>query len=325
MSDYVSLGTYQSTTPASFTDGRPVMHLSAAGVHAFIPQSQCDRLQIFEPRADSAALFGWSKEEEEEQGHGGATAHESLDVFITSKSFILFNMRLTAGVHIPYNLISIHGLKKVGDKQSVWIQLDIGHVDDDDDYEPVELTLMEPEPQAQPSDNPETPTAARLFQAIADCSDLNPDPSPADAPDPDGADDRILIERSAEHEALEGFRGVLRGAADGGLPPPLPGSGGWITADNLHEYFDKDGRWKGDGENGAAIEVEMEGEGAGAGDEDEEETGEAEGADDAAGEGAGEPLGEGAGRTRDRDELRKNGLDGDEEGDDPENKRPRVA
>ena len=28
-----------------------------------------------------------------------------------------------------------------------------------------------------------------------------------------------------------------------GLPPAMPGSSGWITADNMHEYFDEEGNW----------------------------------------------------------------------------------
>ena len=29
------------------------------------------------------------------------------------------------------------------------------------------------------------------------------------------------------------------------LPPPMPGSGGWITAENVGEYFDEEGNWRG--------------------------------------------------------------------------------
>ncbi len=32
-----------------------------------------------------------------------------------------------------------------------------------------------------------------------------------------------------------------------GLPPPMPGSGGWITAENAGEFFDEEGNWRGDG------------------------------------------------------------------------------
>ena len=29
------------------------------------------------------------------------------------------------------------------------------------------------------------------------------------------------------------------------LPPPMSGSGGWITAENVGEYFDEEGNWRG--------------------------------------------------------------------------------
>ena len=35
--------------------------------------------------------------------------------------------------------------------------------------------------------------------------------------------------------------GAINGVSD--LPPAFPGSGGWITAENLHEHFDGEGNW----------------------------------------------------------------------------------
>lgn len=151
---------------------------------------------------------------------------------------------------------------------------------DDDDFNTVELTIVPP--------SSESPGAAQqLYDAIANCSNLHPDPINGDEEEEDDYD-RIVFEGNTEQEAVEGFTGVLRGAADGGLPPPMPGSGGWITAENVHEYFDQDGNW---------IKGSAEGE------EDGEEE-----------------LGEGAGRTRPREELEADGVNGD----DAETKRPRV-
>lgn len=154
--------------------------------------------------------------------------------------------------------------------------------DDDNTFGTVELNILPPPSDATPS------TAHKLYEAIAHCSNLHPDPA---GEDDDDDDDRIVFEGSAEHEALQGFTGVLRGSADGGLPPPMPGSGGWITADNVHEYFDEDGNWIGEG--------------------------------DAADGGEAEELGEGAGRTRTRDEIEQSAVNGHTD-DDSENKRPRV-
>lgn len=152
---------------------------------------------------------------------------------------------------------------------------------EDDDFNTVDLTIIPPKSDSEPS------AAKQLYEAMAACSDLHPDPD-NDEDDEDDYD-RIVFEGSEEHQAIEGFTGVMHGASDGGLPPPMPGSGGWITADNVHEYFDENGNWIGQGA------------------EDQEEE-----------------LGEGAGRVRDRDEAEGTGSAENQPADDPENKRPRV-
>lgn len=192
------------------------------------------------------------------------------------RNFTVFSTATEAGVSIPYPSISIHAIKQLpgSDSQAVWMQIEVSDGgSNDDDFGTVELTIA-------------TDKAKELYEAIAACSNLHPDPND-DGEDEEEGDyaDRIVFEGSAEHEALEGFTGVLRGAADGGLPPPMPGSGGWITADNVHEYFDADGNWIGP---------------------DAEEVG-------------GEDLGDGAGTVHARDE----GVNG-HDADDAESKRPRV-
>lgn len=147
---------------------------------------------------------------------------------------------------------------------------------DDDDFNTVELTLIPP-----PTDS-----ASKLYEAMASCSDLHPDPNNEDEDDEDDYD-RIVFEGNAEYEAMEGFPGVMRGEGDG-LPPPMPGSGGWITAENVNQFFDEEGNWLGRG-----------------GEEAEE-------------------LGEGAGRVRARQEVEEAEVNGHGSTDDPENKRPRV-
>lgn len=190
---------------------------------------------------------------------------------------------------IPYPSISIHAVKQVpagadgATSPAVWMQLDFADGGDDDDtFNTVELTVIPPTSEAS-DPNP----ASQMYEAIAACSNLHPDPNNEGEDDEDEYD-RIVFEGSAEHEAIEGFSGVLRGASDGGLPPPMPGSGGWITAENVHEYFDENGNWIG------------------------------EGAEDA------EELGEGAGRTRAREEVDGETVNGGDADDSAENKRPRV-
>lgn len=159
----------------------------------------------------------------------------------------------------------------------------------DDDFGTLELTITPPTAaEGEPS------AASQLYEAVANCSNLHPDPENEEDEDEGDYYDRIVIEGSTEHEALEGFTGVMRGATDGGLPPPMPGSGGWITADNVHEYFDADGNWIGP----------------------EEE----EGGDEEAVEG----TTDGAGRVRPRDEAENGDVNGHSTEADAENKRQRV-
>ena len=170
-------------------------------------------------------------------------------------------------------MISIHAIKTIGsgDKvfRSVYMQLELSDENDDDfdDYNTVELTLIPHTPAAQTSESedpaatPVVEEALRLFGAVTECSNLNPDPKQDDEDEDD--EDRIVFE-GEEPQAIQGFSGVFSGASDGGLPPPMPGSGGWITAENMHEFFDADGNWIGEGaeeeEEGVSGEL---GEGAG--------------------------------------------------------------
>ena len=166
----------------------------------------------------------------------------------------------------------------------------------EDEVDALELTLIPPPSTPSPSEiagTPKTPVQL-LYDAIAACSDLHPDMADEDDEDEED-DDRIIFEGSRrDHEAIEGFSGVLRGTSNGGLPPPMPGSSGWITAENVDQYFDAQGNWLGDGE------------------EDDDQDG-------------GVDLGQGAGRVRGRDEVEgEDEANGHGAEDDSEAKRARV-
>lgn len=70
----------------------------------------------------------------------------------------------------------------------------------------------------------------------------------------------LCCEGNVGYVGISGLPGVSIGATDGGLPPPFPGSGGWITAENDNEYFDEDGNWLG-GEEEQEAELLREGAG----------------------------------------------------------------
>lgn len=158
-----------------------------------------------------------------------------------------------------------------------------GANEDDEEPEAIELTLI-PTPNAEGASDIQS-----LFSGVSNCSNLHPDPMDEDEDmDDAGLDSRIVFEGSVGYEGISGLPGVQRGATNGGLPPPFPGSGGWITAENVGEYFDADGNWIGGAEES-------------------------------------EELGEGAGRVRTREERDgEEGLNGHREDDCEDNKRSRT-
>lgn len=222
---------------------------------------------------------------------------------------IIFSHGSETGLEIPYPAVSIHAIKSFQPLDNnpaatthkflgVYMQLQLsdGAADDDDRCDPIELTLI-PCKRVPPDEsdlsgaavdplNPERTNA--LFNQISACSNLHPDPNDSEGDGGGDQAERIVPEESnVEHEALDGFTGVLRGDSAGGLPPPMPGSSGWITAENVHEYFDGEGNFI--GQSGSSGE-----------------------------------LGEGAGRVRDRDEVDGDGANGYDEDNDPEAKRART-
>ncbi|KAM0328668.1 hypothetical protein ACHAQA_005080 [Verticillium albo-atrum] len=272
--DFLPLEEYQSQTPETFFGGKPVLHYHLEGAKIWISKSQGAALPIF--AADATTPVS-APEGTTLTGTTDDLVEQTIDVFVNSENFTIYSATATASVSIPYPAISIHAVKQAGTNsdgtplQAIWLQLELTDSADDEGSS-VDLTIVPPVGSS----------AQKLYDAISACSDLHPDPVDEDDEDDE---DRIVFE--GEHEAVEGFTGVLRGNANGGLPPPFPGSSGWITAENVNEYFDADGNWIGEG----AEEEGVSGE-----------------------------LGEGAGRVRARDEV--NGQEGGEE--DSESKRPRV-
>lgn len=83
-------------------------------------------------------------------------------------------------------------------------------------------------------DQPEQSPAQALFNALSNCSNLHPDP----VNDEDDEDENQRGYSRLMHAGL-----AIPGTSDGSMPPPMPGSGGWITAENMHEFVDEDGNW----------------------------------------------------------------------------------
>ena len=125
----------------------------------------------------------------------------------------------------------------------------------------------------------ESPTQA-LYTALSACANLHPDPLSSD----DGMDDMngddehqqrqqpgIMFESDDVEGGVSGIYPLNSNSGSGrGLPPPMPGSGGWITAENVGEFFDEEGNWRGGGGSGVGRvrgREEEDGEGEGDGEE----------------------------------------------------------
>lgn len=126
---------------------------------------------------------------------------------------------------------------------------------EDEEEQCITLTVIPPPQtaeelaQAQDGDEPETPIQ-KLYAAVSACSNLHPDPVEPGDEDEDEEGKGFSIEQEQGGLALYQLgREVIGGEGDeNGLPPPVDGSSGWITAENMHEFIDEEGNWIGEGE-----------------------------------------------------------------------------
>ncbi|CAG8956489.1 hypothetical protein HYFRA_00003875 [Hymenoscyphus fraxineus] len=295
LDSFTSLSDHQTQTPATFFGATPVLHYHATGARALAQRHLLSKLPILTQDGGTNGNAS-SNTGTETEGSASDNIVESIDIFASSESLTLFNPATSTGLTIPYPNISLHAIQRLDDPsdatqqlQGLYMQLELSDpnagMGEDEDMDIVELTLIPP-----PLVSESGPSAIQsLFEAVSNCSNLHPDPGFQDDEEMgegDG-DSRIVFEGSIGYEGISGLPGVQRGAADGGLPPPFPGSGGWITAENVSEYFDTEGNWIGEGGNGPT-------------------------------------LGEGAGRVRPRDEVDDYSVNGHGETDSDDNKRART-
>lgn len=102
---------------------------------------------------------------------------------------------------------------------------------------PDSTTISAPEsgPEGAQHTAASTSPIQELFSAVSACANLHPDPVSPSSSAADGMDMEAEGALSLDHGPVAG------------LPPPMPGSGGWITADNMNEFFDEEGNWRGGG------------------------------------------------------------------------------
>lgn len=201
----------------------------------------------------------------------------------SSRNVTIFNNATSSGLAIPYTSISLHAIQRLpdpsdaskGEVTGLFMQLETPPPAGEDIPSVIELVIIPVESDATKA----------VFEALSNCSNLVPD----EDNDMEDAGAEIQFEGNIGYEGISGLPGVQQGATDGGLPPPFPGSGGWITAENVSEYFDAEGNWIG-GEDSGEVEI----------------------------------LGDGAGRVRGHDEVDGDAETNGHDGEDEASKRPRT-
>ena len=178
-------------------------------------------------------------------------------------------------MRISYPLITLHAIQS-SSPPSIYLQLQSSAApnDDHDPESTLELTLipaLSTESEDTPSSPPPEPALSAtqtLYAALRDGADLWPDRGEDD----DEERPAIMFDVGDPGEAAED------GGADG-LPPPVPGSGGWITSANVAEFFDEEGNWRGREAGAQPDGVTELGEGAGTvrSREDDDDDGETQG------------------------------------------------
>ncbi|KAL0259055.1 hypothetical protein SLS55_006560 [Diplodia seriata] len=247
--DFTSLEEHQSQTPGTFFGAKAVLHLHSPDTQLVVSQADLEGQSLFpDLRAASAAGTNGATH----NGESGDTqlVIPGLDVWVTSqyvtlyltsfantdppvhlltivqksnRNLLIFSPTTSTGVSVPYPDITLHAIQRLtipgstDATQGLYMQLALNASDftADDDLQTLEITLI---PSAS-----STSAITDLFAAVTACADLNPDPADSDSEAEDGGDDDIQI--------------------GGGLP----GAGGWITSDNIHEHLDAEGNFVGFG------------------------------------------------------------------------------
>ncbi|KAL4896008.1 regulator of volume decrease after cellular swelling-domain-containing protein [Aspergillus ambiguus] len=256
-SAFVLLADHQSRTPTSFHDGPAVLHYHSkqcklSVLESDLTASPLSALRPSDSSAPSRAVNGSGDDDEAPT----ELVVDGVDVWVTSDKFLLYNPALSTGVSIPYPSISLHAIQRLrlpdnpdAELQGLYMQIATPSAPTAADDEetcmtltvvpapttPVAETETDTDADADADADKETPTQ-KLYAAVSACANLHPDPMDEDDEENDGGDDALLP------------AGVVATGADGALPPPVDGSSGWITAENMHEFFDEEGNWIGGGE-----------------------------------------------------------------------------
>ncbi|KAJ5317795.1 hypothetical protein PENANT_c004G10815 [Penicillium antarcticum] len=245
-STFVPLAEHQSRTPSSFYEGPPVLHYHSERCKIVILEHELAATPAL------SALRGESAAASSEQDDAKEIAIEGIETWVTSDKLLLFSSIASTGVQISYPSISLHALQRLRvpgtespEVQGLYMQIATPSAPSADDVEEcITMTIVLPAdaPTQETSDGSgETETPTQIFyNSVSACSNLHPDPvEPGDEDEDDEEGNKWFSAEDAD--------GVVR-LGDGDLPPPVAGSSGWITAENMGEFFDEDGNWIAGGE-----------------------------------------------------------------------------
>ncbi|RAR04077.1 benzoylformate decarboxylase [Stemphylium lycopersici] len=218
--DFTPLSEHQQQTPSSFFGAKPVLHAHYEGMTLSVAADQLQQ--------DAAFTKFHSRREGEEDLVDGVDVWVSSECVplspsrtipltdLVPRSLVLFqNTPAPVGVSIPYPSLALHATMKYKSTiEALYMNISLNDaetVNEDEDIRMLEITALPLSYTTKPTDT----CISELFAALNTCADLHPDPDNSDDDDEDVLDDTA------------------------------PGASGWITAENMDEYLDEDGNFKG--------------------------------------------------------------------------------
>lgn len=277
---FTPFSVHQSQTPESFYSGPPILYHHSPSTTLLIHSHDLEAAPALAElvpsthRGTNGTAGHVNGDGNGEEDTGQELSISNIGVWVTSESvkhaspsyfpllkldrrLFLYSPSQNARVSISYPSISLHAtqIPTASRPASLFLQLLTQEqaFDDHDPESTVSLTVI-PTPTApttatteggddndaesQPQDD-----VPLLFAALSACANLHPDPaSDSEGEDGGGRNPTIMFEGDADVSGIYPL-----GNGGGGLPPPMPGSGGWITAENVGEFFDEEGNFRGGG------------------------------------------------------------------------------
>lgn len=238
--DFVDIAVHRSQTPQSFYSEKPILYHQSLSASLSIPVVDLNSAPLLASFANLSVLNGSGTAGDDSTDSALVEQQQDVTianvaVWVTSEHLRLYFQSHHSGVAIQYPAISVIAVQH--SPPSVYLQIlkALGSYDDHDPESTISLTLI-PDistnaeaPSSPPSDTLPSPIQL-LYTALTECSNLHPDPD----------------ESNSENEGTSiMYEGSDQSLSSGiALPPPIPGGGGWITADNVNDFFDEDGNFR---------------------------------------------------------------------------------